>query len=214
MKKFIALILSLAVALPLLLSCESSGTPAESGTVTDSKTVTTEKIDPVSIDPATDIFVSADGNDETADGSMEKPYGSIQAAQEAVRTMKKNTDKPITVWLRGGDYLFTQTVGFGEEDAGTEDAPITYSAWNGEEVRFIGGLKVAPSLISSAADSEIAKRMLDSSKAKELLVIDMSTLCDNPASLPDFWCNYPGHAHWGSTRGDIYIGNSGLKRAR
>ena len=65
---------------------------------------------------AMDIYVSIDGGAQ-ADGSLAKPYGSLQDAVEAVRALRKagNTE-PAVITLRGGRHQLNQTLVLGLED--------------------------------------------------------------------------------------------------
>jgi hypothetical protein len=71
-------------------------------------------------------------NQQLTDG----PLPSLQRAQEWLRTHK--TPGPITVWIRGGRYLLKEPLVFTGDDSG----PITYAAYDGEEVIFDGGRQI------------------------------------------------------------------------
>ena len=82
-----------------------------------------------------DIFVSADGNDATGDGSLASPYATIEKAKAEVRTLlSSGLTQPVNVYLRGGTYYQTSSLVFRPEDSGTPSTPITYSAYQNEEV--------------------------------------------------------------------------------
>ena len=49
---------------------------------------------------------------------------------------------PLTVWIRGGEYVLDSTIIFGPEDSGTEEFPIHYRAWPNETPVFKGGKKL------------------------------------------------------------------------
>lgn len=87
------------------------------------------------------FYVSLKGSDENI-GSIEKPFSSIEKAQDAVRKFKQEKGIPkngITIYFREGNYPFRKTIHFTSEDNGKEDAPVVYCAYPGEKVRFNGG---------------------------------------------------------------------------
>ncbi len=87
------------------------------------------------------FYVSPDGDDHHP-GTIEAPFRSIEKAQNAVRELKQKNEFPeggVTVYLRGGFYPIRQTLRFTKDDSGRKGSPMTYKAYPGEEVRFIGG---------------------------------------------------------------------------
>lgn len=86
-------------------------------------------------------FVAADASPD-GDGSMEHPFATIEEARDAIRELKANGVYPengVTVYFREGEYRRTDTFTLTAEDSGTETGPIVYSAYNDEEVNFVGG---------------------------------------------------------------------------
>lgn len=81
---------------------------------------------------ATDIYVSPNGNDN-GDGSINKPYKTILKARNEAR----KTDTHVTVYLRGGTYLLSETVIFGLQDQNT-----TYTAYQDEIPVITSGVPV------------------------------------------------------------------------
>ena len=82
-----------------------------------------------------DIFVSPDGNDATGDGSLAAPYATVRKAKAEVRALvAAGLTQPVNVYLRGGSYYQDSSLVFLPEDSGTPTAPITYQAYQGEEV--------------------------------------------------------------------------------
>jgi hypothetical protein len=65
------------------------------------------------------LYVSADG-DDNAQGSFEKPLGTLDGARIAVRRFlqSSNDNLDIRVLIRGGLYKLSKTVVFGLEDSG------------------------------------------------------------------------------------------------
>ena len=79
-----------------------------------------------------------DPNDAGDDG----PFATLDRARQAVRDLRQ-ADHPITVQVRGGEYLLSEAVVFTPEDSGTADSPIVYEAYPGEKPVFKGGRRIA-----------------------------------------------------------------------
>jgi hypothetical protein len=89
------------------------------------------------------IYISLKGKD-TNDGTLEKPFASFEAAQQAVRMAKQSGyTGSIEVIVRGGTYYLPQTIEFTAEDSGTKSAPIIWKAATGEKVILSGGKRIA-----------------------------------------------------------------------
>lgn len=88
------------------------------------------------------LYVSPRGDDTctglrpTPDGAgKDGPLATLAGARNAVRALRQDDGMlpgPVTVQLRAGTYQLTAPVLFGPEDSGTEDSPITYTAYPGE----------------------------------------------------------------------------------
>ncbi len=96
-----------------------------------------------------DFFVSPDGNDswsgtlaEPAPGGSDGPFATLAGARDAVRERLPGTERDITVMLRGGRYYHAETVHFGPEDSGTDNARVIYAAYPGEMPVLVGGVRI------------------------------------------------------------------------
>lgn len=70
------------------------------------------------------------------------PLATLEGARDAIRKLKQAGGLPaggVTVEVRGGTYELARPLALTAEDAGTPEAPITYQARPGEEVRLVGG---------------------------------------------------------------------------
>ncbi len=100
-----------------------------------------------------EFFVSPEGNDtwsgtrpDPNSAGSDGPFRTLERAREAVRTIKAAGELPrggLTILIRGGIYPITTTFTLGAGDAGTEESPITWCAYQNEEVSFIGGMVVS-----------------------------------------------------------------------
>lgn len=89
-----------------------------------------------------ELFVSPKGAD-TNPGTKGKPFASLERARDEIRVRKTpESSKPITVFVRGGDYPVTQTFKLGAQDSGGAQSPVYYAAYESETPRFTGGVRV------------------------------------------------------------------------
>ena len=94
--------------------------------------------------PKYSIYVSPSGSDN-GDGSLHNPFATLRRVQEEVRRVIREKGLPgkgIVVFMREGRYFMEDTISFGSEDSGTEESPVVYRSYPGEEVRIIGGKTV------------------------------------------------------------------------
>src|ERR1035437_9721172 len=95
--------------------------------------------------PAAQFYLSTTGSDINP-GTSAKPFATLERARDEVRQLKQDGKLPkggLTIWLRGGDYLRTHALQLTAADSGTPDAPNIWCACKGENVRLLGGRKLA-----------------------------------------------------------------------
>ncbi len=144
-----------------------------------------------------EIHVSPDGDDNAA-GTEDAPLATMEGAIAAVRE-KKDGVHPVEVIFHEGVYPFTKTVQLTAQDAGDEDAEITYRAAEGETVQFTGAKRldtdqfqpvpddIKARLPEQAADKVVMMKLDDSLKS----IIDMTNglqLGHSPV-IPGFYLN-------------------------
>jgi len=89
-----------------------------------------------------EYYISPDGNDQNT-GSLDAPFASIEAAKQAIRKLDKSQrEQNITIYLRGGAHLISETVHFGLEDSAPEGYTYTYKAYQGEKPVVSSGVKI------------------------------------------------------------------------
>ncbi|MEO6686097.1 MAG: right-handed parallel beta-helix repeat-containing protein [Dyadobacter sp.] len=86
------------------------------------------------------FFVSLEGNDINP-GTKEKPFGTIAKARDAARKLP-DTSEPTIIYLRGGTYVFKNTLEFG-----VGDKNIVLMPFQNEPVIFSGGISINPGKI-------------------------------------------------------------------
>ncbi|MBQ4628421.1 MAG: hypothetical protein IJB44_05025, partial [Clostridia bacterium] len=89
------------------------------------------------------LYVATNGCDECGNGSFDRPFATVGAAQKVIREAIKNgglTDDAY-IYIKGGTYYLNDTILIGAEDC---DAKYTvhYTNCNDEKVRLIGGTPV------------------------------------------------------------------------
>ncbi|MDD5706585.1 MAG: hypothetical protein PHR35_11715, partial [Kiritimatiellae bacterium] len=92
-----------------------------------------------------DFYVAPNGNDACS-GTRPKPgkdgpFVTLRRARDAVRALKAGgrLRGPVTIAVRGGVYRLSEPLVFTAEDSGTDDAGITYAAYEDEPVTISGG---------------------------------------------------------------------------
>jgi len=89
---------------------------------------------------AANYYVATSGNDGWP-GTIDEPFATLERARDAIRELKSNgpLSEPVNVYLRGGTYELESPFVLEPADSGTSDNPITYQAYNCEEVTISGG---------------------------------------------------------------------------
>ena len=89
------------------------------------------------------LYVAVNGSDTAGDGSAQRPFATISAAQAAVRTMIRDggLKNDVRICLREGTYYQKEPVTVGLSDC-DDRYTVTYTNYDGEDVRIVGGLPV------------------------------------------------------------------------
>ena len=160
---------------------------------------------------ATEIYVSVDGRAQ-ADGSLAKPYGSLPAAVEGVRALRKagNTE-PVKIILREGRHQLNQTLVLGMGDGSPSDskaeplpkygagessgpAYLTFAAYPGENPVVSAGVPVTGWKRVASAPAELPAKAVG-----KLWVADI------PAGLERFYSLYGVQGRLNRARGDGFL---------
>ena len=86
-----------------------------------------------------DFYVSPNGS-ANGNGSLERPFATIEQAKSAVRKMKKDQVSHAVIAIMAGTYSI-DSIEFTAKDSGTEICRVIYSAYGDGEVIFDGGIK-------------------------------------------------------------------------
>ncbi|WP_179135952.1 X2-like carbohydrate binding domain-containing protein [Paenibacillus sp. 32352] len=125
----------------------------------------------------TQLYVAKNGSD-TFEGTMSRPFATLEKARDAIREMKNAGALPpggVKVTIRGGEYRFTDTFQLDERDSGTLDSPITYEAYQGEKVTISGGDTIDASMFRPVSDPSILGRLPKEAGSK-VMQLDLKAL--------------------------------------
>ena len=122
------------------------------------------------------LFVATDGNDNWSGriaapntDKSDGPFATLERARDEIRILKQAGEMPdggMTVEVRGGVYQREQPFVLSGEDSGSNDAPITYRARKGEEVRLTGGKAVTN--FQPVTDPKVLERLAPEARGNVL----------------------------------------------
>src|SRR5215217_942136 len=95
--------------------------------------------------PGRTFYVSSTAGNDRNPGTLTQPFLTIERARDVIRELKISgalRATAITVYLRRGLYPLTQTFILNDQDSGMPDARIMYAAYQQEEVRLSGSVKL------------------------------------------------------------------------
>ena len=122
-----------------------------------------------------EFYIALDGNDQNP-GTKDAPFATLEAARDAIRTMKQdNGGLPtggIRVYLREGTYLLQQGFKLDAQDSGTKECPIIYTSYPGEKVNIYGGAQLPVASFKNVTDKDALVR-IPKTVAKKVLQFDL-----------------------------------------
>ena len=93
------------------------------------------------------FFVSLEGNDawtgtlpDPDSGSADGPFATLERARDALRAA--GPAEGGFVYVRGGVYYLDGPLAFEAIDSGGPDTPVVWQAYQQEEVRLVGGIRI------------------------------------------------------------------------
>jgi hypothetical protein len=124
------------------------------------------------------MFHVAPTGKDTADGSEENPFRTLEKARNAVRELKKSRggtlpEGGVRVMIGGGSYPVEQRLTLTPEDSGTAKAPVVYQAKSGQTPILRGGMRVTA--WKSISEPSVRDK-LDPSVRDRVLEADLKTL--------------------------------------
>ncbi|WP_046213607.1 hypothetical protein [Paenibacillus wulumuqiensis] len=133
---------------------------------------------PLQTSPVTtvNIYISPKGSDTSNNGTLERPYRTLDKAQSVVRNTYQNRPKGgVTVWLRKGEYNLSAPLELLEKDSGTPGSPVIYRSYPGERAT-ITTAKVIPSSAWKKLNPQATARVHPKVSSDELRERDLKAL--------------------------------------
>ncbi len=94
--------------------------------------------------PAVGTFYVAENGNDSWEGTLERPFATVENAIEAVKKAKASApNADYTVVLRGGTYYLDDAIKLTHEDGGTGNYRVTYAAYPDETPILSGGKKIS-----------------------------------------------------------------------
>ncbi|KAK2786402.1 hypothetical protein FQN52_007859 [Onygenales sp. PD_12] len=89
---------------------------------------------------AVDFYVDTQGSDENAGSSPDEAFGTLERAQEAVRTVTSDAmNEDVTVHIAPGTYFLSAPLLFNATDSGQNGFTVN---WIGQEATISGGFQI------------------------------------------------------------------------
>ena len=127
---------------------------------------------------AGEYYVAPDGTG-TNPGTFERPFATLTAARDAVRALRSRGDQPVagmTIWVRGGTYVLTESFTLDARDSGTKETPIAYRSQPGENATLLGGIRLAWSAFKPLDDPTILARFISADARQHVRQFDLCAL--------------------------------------
>lgn len=119
------------------------------------------------------FHVATNGSDQNP-GTAAKPFATLTKARDSVRESRKAGARgAVTVTVHGGSYFLKQGFVLEEQDSGTAEAPVIYTAASGEEVRLVGGRQLAAGLFRPVTDAGVLARLPEEAR-RQVRVVDLA----------------------------------------
>jgi hypothetical protein len=123
------------------------------------------------------IYVDTAGDDRNP-GTASAPLATLAGTREAIRVLKQTSGFPsggVTVQMREGVYRLAESFLLEEQDSGTADAKIMYTAADGEDVRISGGINLPAERFLPVGDESVRARLQEQVR-DHVLQIDLLAL--------------------------------------
>lgn len=184
LKGLLSLMLSAIICLQVVMVSANENVSVEETPVVTEETENKEEAVPTISDISaqsknkTLIYVAPNGSDSN-EGTMESPLATLIGARDKIRVLKASGSlgaDGAVVYFRGGEYIIKEGTTFKAEDSGTEEAPIVYRNYPGEEVNFIGGAYLNWSDFKQVKDESVLNRIVDENARKHIVAINLHEL--------------------------------------
>ncbi len=130
------------------------------------------------------IYVRSGADAAIGKGSQEKPFATLEAARDFLRTLPKTESHEVVV---EGTFTIDQSFELTQEDSGTKEFPIL---WIGKGARLRGAQEIDPNLFQPVTDETLLERMDANSRGK-ILALDLNSLGIAPLDPPAERMSFP-----------------------
>jgi len=138
------------------------------------------------VENPSEVFVSqANGDDIEGDGTILKPFKTIEAAH--IKAGMLNVDSPVSVCIKNGEYYISQTVNL-KVNGKSSSYPITYKGIGNDETLISGGMKITDftyegnGVYSASADLEYISDLYVNDKRRSVasseIIVPVSEVYD------------------------------------
>ncbi len=112
-----------------------------------------------------ELFVATNGDDKNGKGTFEMPFASLERARDEIRkTGVKNGG--VVVNLRGGTYVLNQGFLLQEQDSGSKEKPVKYTAYKNEKVVLTGSFSLTANDFKLVDDNITLDKLQNCAKGK------------------------------------------------
>ena len=125
-----------------------------------------------------EFYVASDGRDTYA-GTEKRPFATLARARDALRALPVAERAGSTVWIGAGDYPQMEALRLGRRDGGRADAPVTWRALPGQQVRLLGGRVVSG--FTPVTDPDVLARLAPVAR-RRVRQLDLKSLGIGPLS--------------------------------
>ena len=87
------------------------------------------------------IYVAPDGHDSNP-GTCQRPCATLEQARILAAAISRNECQGIHVLVRAGTYYLSQPLVFASTDSGSQDCPVIFQAYPGEQPVISGGYRI------------------------------------------------------------------------
>ncbi len=120
-----------------------------------------------------DYYVSPKGDDKKNDGTLEKPFATIEKAIEVVNKLDKKDKESVTICIKTGEYRIDPLV-FTEEFTGTDGCEIIFTAFGNGEVILNCATQLNPADFDSSDEYPFIEERLTDSARDRVRILDLT----------------------------------------
>jgi len=136
---------------------------------------------------AAEIYVGPVSTTLKRDGSIDRPFGTLEDALRHARELRRLNDPSISeginIWIRGGTYFPEQTIRLRPEDSGTPESPTRIRAIVGDKSVLSGGRQIS-------GWTKLGKhRDIPSAVARHIYVADAPKVGGKRVNFRQLWVN-------------------------